>query len=331
MKLLFLGGLSFYGRRLLEDGLERGHTLTTFTRGRNNADLYPQVEKLTGDRDGGLDVLRSRDWDAVIDTSGYFPRLVRDSASLLRDHVPHYTFVSSLSVYPDSATPNQDERAPVGRIDDPTIEEITDETYGPLKVLCEHAVEEIYGDAALVIRPGLIVGRYDPTDRFTYWPHRVARGGEVLAPGSPDDPTQIIDALDLARFTLDMVEGRASGVFNAVGPESPLPMGTLLDTCRAVSGSDATFTWVPPAFLETHNVQPWVDMPVWVPNVPDTAGFNRFDCSRAIAAGLSFRPLDETIRETLAWDATRGSDYALTTGITPEREQEVLQAWHQSQ
>jgi 2'-hydroxyisoflavone reductase len=328
MDLLILGGLSFFGRHIVEQATERGHRVTTFTRGRQNADLYPEVEKLVGDRDGGLEVLRGRNWDAVIDTSGYVPRVVRASAELLHQHVPHYTFISSLSVLADLATPWQAEDAPVATIADPTIEEITGETYGPLKALCEEVAREVYGDAALVIRPGLIVGRYDPTDRFTYWPHRVAAGGEVLAPGSPDDPMQIVDAVDLAAWTLEMAERRASGTYHAVGPAEPLSIGEVLEVCREVSGSDATFTWIPAGFLTEHSVEAWSDLPAWVPDTPEMAGFSRFDCSRAIAAGLTFRPPASTVRDTLDWDRTRPDGYVLAAGLSPEREREALDAWH---
>jgi 2'-hydroxyisoflavone reductase len=328
MDLLILGGLSFLGRHLLEQAVERGHHVTTFTRGRRNADLYPEVEKLVGDRDGDLDALRDREWDAGIDTSGYVPRVVRASAELLRGSVPHYTFVSSLSVFADLATPGLSESSPVATTPDTTVEEITGETYGPLKALCEHAVTTVYGDAALVIRPGLIVGRYDPTDRFTYWPHRVAAGCEVLAPGTPDDPVQIVDAADLADWTLDMVERRKSGTYNATGPAEPLSLGHLLDVCRDVSGSDATFTWISPDFLAEHGAEPWSDLPVWVPDTPDMAGFSRFDCSRAVAAGLTFRSLGDTVRDTLAWDRSRPEGYTLETGLSPARERAILDAWH---
>src|SRR3954470_5339632 len=218
MKLLILGGTIFLGRYLAEAALERGHDLTLFNRGQHNSELYPDVEKLRGDRDGGLDVLRGRRWDAVVDTSGYLPRLVRASAELLADAVEHYTFISSISVYPHFRSLGQDESAPVGTLDNPSVEEITGESYGPLKALCEQAVEQALPGRTLVVRPGLIVGPHDPSDRFTYWVRRVAQGGELLAPAGRDWHTQIIDVRDLAEWTLRMVERRQTGVYNATGP-----------------------------------------------------------------------------------------------------------------
>src|SRR4051794_14737210 len=204
MKLLILGGTIFLGRYLAKAALERGHDLTLFNRSQHNSELYPDVEQLRGDRDGGLDVLRGRRWDAVVDTSGYLPHLVRASAELLADAVEHYTFISSISVYPHFRSLGQDESAPVGTLDDPSVEEITGESYGPLKTLCEQAVEQALPGRTLVVRPGLIVGPHDPSDRFTYWVHRVAQGGELLAPESPNWHTQIIDVRDLADWTLHM-------------------------------------------------------------------------------------------------------------------------------
>lgn len=329
MKLLILGGTSFLGRHLVEIAQARGHTLTLFNRGQRNPDLFPDIERLRGDRDGDLTALHGHTWDAAIDTSGYFPRIVRASAELLADAVSHYTFVSSISVYSDVSIIGIDESAPVGALADPTVEEITGETYGPLKALCEQAVEQSLPDHALIIRPGLIVGPYDPTDRFTYWPHRVAQGGEVLAPARPDYLVQIIDARDLASWILTMVEAHQTGVYNATGPAHPLTLGNVLDTCRTVSGSDAHTTWVAEQFLLDQHVEPWMQLPLWVPESdPANAGFSAINCHRAIAAGLTFRPLAGTVRDTLAWDATRPPDHEWRAGITREREAELLQAWH---
>ena len=255
MKLLILGGTIFLGRYLVEAALARGHQITLFNRGQHSPELYPAVEKLRGDRDGGLDVLRGRRWDAVVDTSGYLPRLVRASAELLADAVDHYTFISSISVYPHFRSVGLDESAPVGTLDDPTIEEITGESYGPLKALSEQAVEQALPGRTLVIRPGLIVGPHDYSDRFTYWVRRVAQGGELLAPVHPGWHTQIIDVRDLAEWTLRMVERQQAGVYNATGPDYDLTFGQLLDTCRTVSGSDARFTWVSEEFLAENEVE----------------------------------------------------------------------------
>ncbi|MEO7912284.1 MAG: SDR family oxidoreductase [Roseiflexaceae bacterium] len=336
MKLLILGGTIFLGRYLVEAALARGHEVTLFNRGQHNSELYPAVEKLRGDRDGGLDVLRGRRWDAVIDTSGYIPRLVRDSAELLAQAVQHYTFISSISVYPHFRSVGLDESAPVGTLDDPAVEEITGASYGPLKALCEDSVEIALPDRALIIRPGLIVGPHDTSDRFTYWVRRIAQGGELLAPAGPDWHTQIIDVRDLAEWTMHMVERQQAGVYNATGPEHNLTFGQLLDTCRVVSGSDARFTWVNEAFLLEKEVAPWSELPLWIPQSdPDMLGFSDVNCAKAIAAGLTFRDLVTIVRDTLAWDSTRTeaiepSSRVLTqrAGLSPEREQELLRAWH---
>ena len=330
MKILILGGTVFLGRALVTAALARGHQLTLFNRGKSNPQLFPEVESLHGDRALDLSPLTRADrrWDAVIDTCGYLPRVVRLSAETLAERTDHYTFISSLSVYADASQPGLDEHGAVGKLADESVEVVDGETYGPLKALCEQAVERALPGRALVIRPGLIVGPYDPSDRFTYWPHRVAQGGEVLAPGEPGSPVQLIDVRDLAEWTVAMIEARASGIYNAAGPEQPLSMGELLETCRVAGGSDATFTWVDEAFLLAQGVQPWSDMPLWIPaSDPASAGFHRFDCRKAIAAGLRFRPVADTVRATLAWDAGRPAEHAWRAGITREREAELLARW----
>jgi 2'-hydroxyisoflavone reductase len=324
MKILILGGTVFLGRHLVDAALARGHEVTLFNRGQHNPDLYPELERLRGDRDGGLDALKSRQWDAAIDTCGYVPRIVRASATLLADAVAHYTFISTISVYADVTQPGVDERGPVGTLADATVEEITGETYGPLKALCEEAVEAALPGRALIIRPGLIVGPYDPTDRFTYWPVRVARGGEVLAPGRPARAIQVIDGRDLAEWTVRMVEGRRAGIYNADGPDYLLTMGALLDTCREVAGSDARFTWVGDEALLAAGATPWSEVPVWVPE-REAQGFFSIDCGKALAAGLTIRPIAETVRDTLAWHATRPAG-PMKAGMTREREAELLRA-----
>lgn len=327
MKILILGGLSFLGRHLIEIGLSRGHVITTFTRGKRNADMYPEVEKLIGDRDGDLRALEGRSWDVAIDTSGYLPRVVRDSARLLAPSLEHYTFVSSLSVYADNATPWQDENAPVETLDGASPDEFVIEKYGALKALCEAAAEAEMPGRTLIVRPGLIVGKYDPTDRFTYWPYRVSRGGEVLAPPA-EDPMQIIDAHDLAAWMLTMAEQRKTGVYNVTGPQEPLTVRAVLETCQSVSGSDASLTYVSSSFLEEQGVQPWQDLPSWVPDTEEMRGFSRTDVRRAVAAGLRFRPLADTVRDTLEWANEFPPDHEWQAGLTPERERQVLDAWH---
>jgi 2'-hydroxyisoflavone reductase len=328
MKLLILGGTVFLGRALVEAALPRGHQVTLFNRGKTNPGLFPEVEKITGERDSDLSVLQDRGWDAVIDTCGYIPRLVRRSAEALADKVGHYTFISSLSVYADPSQMGIDESAPVGTLDDPLVEEVNGDTYGPLKALCEQAAESAMPGRALVVRPGLIVGPYDPTDRFTYWPHRIAQGGEVLAPGRPGRAVQFIDVRDLAEWTLGMVEKGKTGTYNADGPAEPMAMEELLKACKTESSSDAAFTWVSEAFLLEQEVGMWMEMPLWVPeSQPEHAGFFAFDCRKAIAEGLSFRPLAETVRATLDWDASLPPDRALRAGITRKREIELLAKW----
>ena len=331
MRMVILGGTVFLGRHIVDAALAAGHSVTLFNRGQHNPDLFPHVEKLRGDRDGGLAALRAlrgRTWDAVIDPSGYIPRLVRDSAALLADAVGHYTFISSISVYASVRQPAQDETAPLSVLDDPTVEQVTGETYGPLKALCEQAAEQAMPGRVLTLRPGLIVGPFDPTDRFTYWPWRVAQGGEVLAPSQPDYRVQIIDGRDLAEWTVRLVEQGVTGVFNATGPATRLTLGEVLDTSRQVSGSDATLTWVDEAFLLRQELQPWSELPLWVPEGDgEYAGLHQVNIDRALAHGLTFRPLADTVRDTLAWAATRPADTPWRAGLTRDREAQVLAAW----
>src|SRR5687768_6800737 len=327
MKILIIGGTRFLGRHLVHSALARGHEVTLFNRGLTNPDLFPQVETILGDREKDLAELLGHEWDAVIDTCGYVPRIVRLSAESLEGSVNRYVFISSISVYASFSKVGIDESDPVGNMEDETVEEITGETYGPLKVLCEKVVQDTFGDeGALIVRPGLIVGPYDPTDRFTYWPVRVARGGDVLAPEKPDVPIQIIDARDLSDFIIKLIEENASGIFNATGPDYELTMGALLETCKQVSRSDANFKWASVEFLTEHKVEAWSDMPVWIPNVEQDAGFSRVDISKAIKAGLTFRPLEETVRDTLEWAETRPSDWEWRAGLSADKEAEVLAA-----
>jgi 2'-hydroxyisoflavone reductase len=330
MKLLILGGTIFLGRHLVEAALARGHEVTLFNRGQHNTDLFEQgqgtVEKLRGDRNGQLDALRGRSWDAVIDTCGYLPRIVRMSAELLAEGVQQYVFISSISAYADFSQPGIDEGSPVGRLADPTIEEITGESYGPLKVLCEEAAEAAMPGRVLTIRPGLIVGPHDPTDRFTYWPVRIERGGAILAPGNPQQEVQVIDVRDLAVWTIEMVEQKQMGIFNATGPATPLTIETLLDQCQMVTKNNGHFTWVSEAFLIAQAVGAFVELPLWVPAAE--AGIEQVNCQKAIATGLAFRPLTDTIRDTLAWHHTRPTDYTLRAGLAPVRETELLEQWH---
>lgn len=318
MKLLVLGGPRFLGRALADAALSRDHELTFFNRGRTNPDLYPEVERLVGDRDGDLSALGGRRWDAVVDTCGYVPRVVRRSAEALLDS-GLYCFVSSVSVYADFSVPATEE-SPVAELGDLPEDEVTPESYGPLKALCEDAVRETFRDRALVVRPGLIVGPHDPTGRFTYWPHRVARGGEVLAPGPPYRPTQVIDVRDLAEWTVSLCERGVSGTYNATHPGASF--SELLEACCAVSGSDARVTWVTDDFLLEQGVGEWMELPLWLAD-PTMAAADRVDVSRAVAAGLHFRPLADTVRATLEQAETTDA-----AGLAPEREAELLATWH---
>ena len=324
MKILIIGGTRFLGRHLVESALARGHEVTLFNRGKTDPTLFPQVETILGDREHDLDKLSGRAWDAVIDVAGYVPRIVRLSAQGLERSVGRYVFISSDSVYAGFSKVGIDESDAVGKIEDESFEEITGESYGPLKALCEKAVQDIYGERALIVRPGLIVGPNDPTDRFTYWPVRVARGGDVLVPEKPNVPVQIIDVRDLSDFIIKLIEEKASGIYNATGPDSELTLGAMLEACKEVSGSDANFRWASVEFLNQNNIAPWSDMPVWVPDTEEDAGFSRVDISKAINAGLTFRPLEETVRDTIDWAATRPSDHEWRAGLKAEREAELL-------
>jgi 2'-hydroxyisoflavone reductase len=328
MKLLILGGTVFLGRAIVEAAKQRGHTLTLFNRGQSQPGLFPEVEQIHGDRDKDLSLLKGRTWDAVIDTCCYIPRHVRSSAAALCGAVGHYTFISTLSVFDDWSKFNTDENGHLGTLKDESVEEVTGETYGPLKVLCEKTVEEIMPGHFTVIRPGLIVGPHDPTDRFTYYPVRVSKGGEVLAPGRPERGIQFIDVRDLAEFTVKATEDGAVGPFNSTGPAVPVSMETYLQTSKDVSGSDASFTWVAEEFLMEQKVGPWMEVPLWLPELdPSTAGGFTFNIQKAVAAGLTFRPLAETLHDTIQWAATRPADHEWGAGMKAEREKEVLQAW----
>ncbi len=329
MRLLVLGGTSFLGRHVVEAALSRGHEVTLFNRGRTNPTLYPEAERLRGDRDGDLSALRGRRWDAAVDTCGFVPRVVRVSAKLLADAVDLYAFVSTLNAYADFGTPDMDEDAPLATLEDETTETVTDRTYGPLKALCERAAESALPGRVLVVRPGLIAGPYDPTDRFTYWPHRSAQGGEVLAPESPEVPIRFVDARNLAAWLITLTERRQGGVFNALGPEESLTMGAFLEQCRDAASGGASLTWVDAQFLLDAGVAPYTEMPLWVPNPtgPKRVGYVTLSRDRAAAARLTFRPVPDTIRHVLEWDATRAPGAPLKAGLAPEREAALLAAW----
>lgn len=328
-KMLIIGGTRFLGYFIAETALERGHEVTLFNRGQSDPEAFPQAEHIRGDRDTDIGLLAGRRWDAVVDTSGYFPRIVGKSAQLLADLVPHYTFVSSISAYDGPMPDGVDEDAPLQTLEDPTVEEVRGDTYGGLKVLCEQVVQEAYPGRALIVRPTLIVGPRDPTDRFRYWVRRIAQGGEVLAPARPDRPVQLIDVRDLAAWIVSMAENGTTGVFNGVGPAQPLTMGELLEVTRDALHSDVTFTWVDEKFLLEHEVAPWSELPVWVPE--DLIALHRTHNERALAAGLQMRPLEDTVRATHEWMQANPDRSQSAGTLTPEREQELLREWHASE
>ena len=335
LRVLILGGTGFTGPFQVRYALSRGHKVTTFNRGKTHPGELPnEVEQLIGDRNGNLDALKNRQWDVVIDNPTTLPAWVRDAAQILKGNVDRYVFTSTISVYKDSKT-GPDENSPLKKYDGPdpykeTLEAMKasgGKTYGPLKALSEKEAEKWFPGKTLIVRPGLIIGPRDESDRFTYWPVRIDRGGEVLAPGKPDDSVQYIDGRDLAEWTIRLAENGDTGIYNATGPAKPIGMGAMLDGIKDVLKSNATFTWANEKFLTDQKVQAWSDMPVWA-GADD--GITRANISRALAKGLTFRPFGETARDTLAWFKSWPQERQahLKAGITPEREAEVLAALH---
>jgi len=338
LRILILGGTGFTGPYQVRYALGRGHKVTTFNRGKTHpGELPAEVEQLVGDRNGRLDALKNRQWDAVIDNPTTLPAWVRDAAQILKGNVERYAFISTISVYGE-VKQAVDESAPVEKYEglDPykeTLEAMRAsgyKTYGPLKALSEKEAEKWFPGKTAIIRPGLIVGPRDETDRFTYWPVRIDRGGEVLAPGNPDDPVQFIDARDLAEWTVRMVENGETGIYNATGPAKPLGIGGMLDGIKAAEKANSNFIWVSEEFLTQQKVEPWSDMPVWAGK---ESGIARTSITRAVGKGLTFRPLGDTARDTLASFKSLPQDRQskLRAGLTSEREAEVLAAWKKQQ
>ena len=320
MRILILGGTQFLGRHVVDAALGKGHDVTLFNRGQTRPELFPDVEKLRGDRDGDLGALAGRRFDAVVDTSGYIPRVVRATLAAL-DEIGHYTFVSSVSVYADLSSP-ADESAPLAQLTEDT-EDFRSEAYGALKALCEDVVRERYPDA-FIPRPGLIVGPWDPTGRFTYWPQRIADGGRVLAPAPADMPAQVIDARDLAEWIVAAGERKLAGTFNAIAP--PTTIGNVIATCERIAGSGAEIVWVDSEFLVEEDVGEWMELPLWL-NDPAYRSMLQTPVEHATDAGLRHRPLDDTVRDTLAWVRSGESPQEPPAGLDREKEQRVLDAW----
>lgn len=336
MRILVLGGTGFIGPWQVRDAVARGHDVTIFNRGTRPVDLPPEVQHLRGDRAGHLAALHGRDWDAVIDNPVMLPSWVRTIGEVLRDRIAHYIFISTVSVYADLSGGSIDEQSATAPYTggDPfavtmaTFRANAAEMYGPLKAAGEQEAERCFPGRTTIVRPGLIVGPGDPTDRFTYWPVRIARGGEVLAPGTPRDPVQAIDVRDLAAFVVGVAQQNATGVFNVTGRS--MSIGSMLETMCPLASRRVTLTFVDAEFLEAHGVHPWTDMPVWCPPHGEMAGVGRVSIERALEAGLTLRPIAETARDTFEWFQSLPADRqaSLRAGISPAREAEVLDAWH---
>src|SRR5206468_4430280 len=337
MRILILGGTGFTGPFQVRYALSRGHKVTVFNRGKTHPGELPQeAEQLVGDRNGQLDALKGRQWDVVIDNPTTLPVWVRDAAQILKGNVDRYVFISTISVYSDNSKPGMDESGPLAKYEGADAMKETQATmrasnfrlYGPLKALSEGEAEKWFPGKALIIRPGLIVGPGDESDRFTYWPVRVDRGGEILAPGDPTDPVQFIDARDLAEWTIRMVEQGTTGIFNATGPKSTLTMQGMLDGIKKVTKANSTFTWVDADFLTAQKVSPWSDMPVWIPPRGEEAGFSKININKAVSKGLTFRSVPDTTQATLDWFKKQSAERQakLRAGITAQRETEVLAA-----
>lgn len=334
-KILVLGGTGFLGPAFVTAAQARGHTVTLFNRGKTRPELFPNVEKLRGDRDPkkdeGLKALEGRKWDAVLDTSGYYPRMVQASAELLAPNVQQYVYISSISAYASNDKPYEDESGPTAKLADPTVETMGKnfENFGGLKRLCEEAVEKALPGRTANIRPGYIVGPLDGSDRFTYWPVRFDQGGEMLAPGSPEDPLQIIDVRDLAEWLVLVMENNLTGIYNATGPEKPWTMGALFAACKEVTGKDTKLTWVPSEFLVKQGENGEGDIPIWAPPLGQTKGFHLRSIDKAVKAGLKFRPGTVTVKDTFEYFKGLPEERRakMRAGLKPEREKELLALW----
>ncbi|MHA2099315.1 MAG: NAD-dependent epimerase/dehydratase family protein [Candidatus Kariarchaeaceae archaeon] len=325
MDILIIGGTKFLGRALVDIALEKGHNLTLFNRGQTNPDLYPDIEQIKGDRDGEISNLGNRKWDVVIDNCGYVPRVVKQSVDFLKDKVGMYVFISSISVYTETAELDRNEDAKVIELKDKTTEDImaSAESYGGLKYLCEEAVTKSY-DNSVIIRPGLIVGPHDPTNRFTYWPVRIRKGGKLLIPSDENYPVQIVDVRDLASFTLHLIENKINGVFNVTGPDKSFTLGEIFNICKTFSKNNPEFVKADDQWLLDNEVQPWMEIPLWI---PDDAGraLMQVSIAKAVKHGINFRSLRDTVKDTLNWyDQINGDDQEWNAGLKPEKEAELV-------
>lgn len=331
--LLILGGTGFIGPPLTQEAQRLGWKVTHFNRGKTDADGVAGVETLIGDRKGQLDALRGRRWDAVVDDTGYIPKYVQMSAQLLAPNCGYCLFISSISAYASFAKPN-DERSPTGKLADVNTEEITNDSYGPMKALCEQYTSAAFKGRSSIVRPGYIVGPLDRSDRFTYWPVRASKGGEMLAPGAPQDPIQVIDVRDLAAWMMRLVQARTTGYFNAISPPGKFTMGGLITASLAASPKAGTVaTWVPEDFLGAHWKPEELDMPPWSPMKGETAAASLTSVEPALRTGLKIRPLEDTVRDTLAWFQSLPPDRQakLRAGLDAQKEADTLRAWHESQ
>jgi len=300
MRILVIGGTIFLGRHIVQSAVLQGHEVTIFHRGKHNPHLFPTVRKIKGDRKKDLSQLDEK-WDTLIDTCGYFPKDVRITASLMADRIKNYVFVSTLSIYRDFQKEKISETYPAKKISNPDVKKIDGHTYGPLKYLCEEEIKRFFPSRALIIRPGLIVGPYDPSHRFTYWPFRLDRGGNMVVPGSPQYPLQYIDVRDLAKWIIRMIEIKTSGVFNAVGPENTFTMGNLITIGQKSLNRNVHPVWVKDSILLENEIVPWTDFPLWIPHSEEMKGFHRIDNSKAIENGLIFTDPEKTMQDTLEW------------------------------
>jgi len=334
-RILILGGTGFLGPAIVAAAQARGHHVTLFNRGKTRPGLFPNLETRLGDRDPnkgeGLKSLESGEWDAVIDDSGFYPRMVGASAQLLSKRIRQYIYISSISCYRDGAPENSDENAPLATMADPTLETMGKnfENYGALKALCEQAAEKAMPGRTTVVRPGFIVGPGDPTGRFTYWPVRFDKGGEIAVPGSPSDPLQLIDVRDLAEWLVWLAEKNTLGKFNGLGPEKRMNWGRVIEACRKATPTPSTVTWIPAEFV---GKQEDISFPIWVPYLDDSKGFHTWNNARAVQAGLRFRPVEVTVKDTLAWyqGQLKEKDGRVRLAFTAEQEAKLLKAWKES-